>query len=742
MAVGFMALTDDLPRLILRRQYARFSDADNGRAPRCTALRRNGTACARYDRAVLNALLQLKPRDVPAVVALRNTAAVTLPLALGVASGHVGIGLGVSAGALNTMFSDQPGPYRLRVRRMLSIAALAGASAFAGYTLGGSNALMPLVALIWGFCGGMLVSLSPEAARMGLTSMILLVVTAADPRPPGEAIGPALLIFCGGALLTLFAIAAWPLQRYLPERNALAKFCRGLALSARRPDDATLAPPATQALTDVENTLHGNYRARGVAMDTFRVLGELLERIRLELLALGAIGNEPTIARLREYAARALDAIGAAVDAGAPALAASAALEGLDAAVDALAKSAETGSDSRLAVALAHARALGGQLRAAVRNADFAGSRGELRLQAVEARLPRELRPRNALAILRANLRLSSVACRHAIRCGVCLSIAVAGERWSGLAHGYWIPMTTAIVLKPDFAGTFSFGLLRVLGTLAGLILTTALVHFAFGNEWLRIGLLALFCFGFRQLTTMHYGIGVMLLTGLIVVLLSFAGLSPADTMSARAIGTCAGSALALFAYVVWPTWERGRVRSVLADLLEAYRQYFLAVLGGDTRVRADVRATSRRARTNAQASLDRLRGEPRGDAHGLAVAEGVFANANRFLRAAMALEAMRQSAPALAPHAAVAQFATRVDNSLQNLAAALRDSGTPIADAQLRDMQNTLERALASVTGEQERLRAIAWLDGSDRITDSINTIAHLLEKQPPAGRRMPPAH
>jgi len=46
---------------------------------------------------VLKALLQLKPRDVPIVVALRNTAAVTLPLALGVASDHVGVGLGISA---------------------------------------------------------------------------------------------------------------------------------------------------------------------------------------------------------------------------------------------------------------------------------------------------------------------------------------------------------------------------------------------------------------------------------------------------------------------------------------------------------------------------------------------------------------------------------------------------------------------------------------------------------------------
>ncbi len=683
---------------------------------------------------MLKLLLEFKPRDVPFAVALRNTAAVALPLALGAASGHTGIGLGISAGALNTMFSDQPGPYRLRLRRMLIAATAAGISAFAGYTLGGNSLVIALAALVWGIAGGLLVALGPDAGRVGLTSMILLVVTSADPRGPAEALGPALLIFCGGVLLMLFAIAAWPWQRYRPERMALAQVCRQLAGSARRRDDTTQAPPVTQALSDVEYLLHGRDRARGVAMDTFRVLAELIERIRLELLALGALHADAadvdavaTLARLREYAARTLSAIADALEAGAPALTATAALEGFDAAQDSLDRSA--GTDNARLVAVAHARALGGQLRAAVRNADFAGSRGELRLAAREAALPRDLRPRNPLAILRANLHLSSVALRHAIRCGACLAIAIAGERVAGISHGYWIPMTCAIVLKPDFAGTFQIGLLRVAGTLLGLVLATALVHVAFGSEWARIALLAVLCFGFRQLTTMHYGLGVMLLTGLIVVLLSFDGISPAETMNARALGTSLGSALALAAYALWPTWERGRVRGALADLLDAYRQYFLAVAGDDSRVRAEVRALSRRARTNAQASLDRLRGEPR-HGHILATVEGIFANANRFLRAAMALEAMRQSAPPLADRAAVDLFVAQADAALIALARALRAAATPAIGTALRETQTALHDALKTTADDASAVLAAAWIDASDRIADSIGTLAHLLTR------------
>ena len=81
---------------------------------------------------MLRALIDLKPRDVPLRVALRNTAAVVLPLLIGVATGHVAAGLAVCSGALNTMFSDQPGPYRARLQRMLMAALAAGGAALLG----------------------------------------------------------------------------------------------------------------------------------------------------------------------------------------------------------------------------------------------------------------------------------------------------------------------------------------------------------------------------------------------------------------------------------------------------------------------------------------------------------------------------------------------------------------------------------------------------------------------------------
>ena len=157
---------------------------------------------------MLRSLIEFKPRDVPLSVALRNTAAIVLPLGVGIACDRIGIGLGVSVGALTTMFTDQPGPYRLRMQRMLLTALVAGVSAFAGSLLGASTPLIVFAALLWGVGGGLLVALGPDAGRAGLTSMILLVITSAEPRAPLAALATAILVFSGGFLPTAFAIAA------------------------------------------------------------------------------------------------------------------------------------------------------------------------------------------------------------------------------------------------------------------------------------------------------------------------------------------------------------------------------------------------------------------------------------------------------------------------------------------------------------------------------------------------------
>jgi len=101
------------------------------------------------------------------------------------------------------------------------------------------------------------------------------------------------------------------------------------------------------------------------------------------------------------------------------------------------------------------ADALAGQLRSTVELTSHATSAGGAAFDRREARQPWTLRITGALAALHSNLRLQSAAFRHALRLAGCLAVGQIASRFLGWQRAYWLPMTIAIVLKPDFAATF-----------------------------------------------------------------------------------------------------------------------------------------------------------------------------------------------------------------------------------------------------------------------------------------------
>jgi len=669
---------------------------------------------------LVESLTHIKRPDVPLWVVLRNTLAVILPLGVGLATGYPEVGLGVGAGALDTMFSDQPGPYRQRMRRLLLAALVAGLAALLGFTIGGQLLPMLLATAAFGFCGGMLVVFGADAARVGMTSMILLVIAAATPISSTNALLASALIACGGLLLALLAVAAWPLQRYRPERHALAEVYAGLAALARQPGQDNDANPAlTDAMTALQHTLLGRYRAHGRAMEAFAVLLELAERIRLELMAISELHAALAAhARYRLRAARVLDAVARALENAEPPQRAERALAALR-------------NDTRAVpdALTAHLRALDGQLAAAVRNANWAGSRGELRAAAAETQLPRTLQSGSVRAMLRANLTPRSVAFRHAVRMAVCLSVALLVSRLFQLPHGYWLPMTAAIVLRADFSATFNFGLLRVVGTVLGLVLTTALLHLTPDSPWAHLALMALLCMAFRWLANAHYGIAVAALTGTVVILLAFEGVDSGVAVTDRVINTALGCGMAMLAYLAWPTWERGRAHDALAEMLDAYAGYLRALAHPEQReAQRETRSLARTARSNALASLERMRAEPGTPPSLLELARALFANGNRLARTAMALEALGDASPT--PPAAVNAFVATCADAVQVVATALHEQRAPDALPDLRALQQALRASLqAEGHAEAESLVRL-----SDRLTDNIDTLAHVLRRACPA--------
>jgi uncharacterized membrane protein YccC len=702
----------------------------------------------------LAVLLQTKRADVPWGVLLRNTAAVIVPLALGIATGRTGIGVAVSVGAIVTMYSDQPGPYRQRLTRLLAVSAAGGFAAFVGMVLGGTLPALLAATVVIGFAGALLVVFGDAAGRVGMAAMILLVITAAHPASsPWIALQSAGLIASGGLLLTLFSIAAWPLQLYGPEREALAAVYHGLAALARQPfADSGAAPALSEGMTGLQHTLLGPHKAHGPVMDSFGVLLEVAERIRLELTAL-TVGNPgERIARLVSgEAANLLEDIGRSIAGGVDGerkMAGSLqALRAAEAAVPLAGGAAPAASpeltraapetppqalDERLAAtSLAPARhfhALAGQLAAAVRNASRASAAGALRAEQEDLQLPRAVRPQSPFSILMASLTPRSAAFRHAVRTAACLAVALWIGRVLALSHGYWIPMTVAIVLRADYGATFSYGLLRVAGPVMGLLLTTALLHFLPPGPWPRLAVMAVLCASFRYFGAVHYGVAVTALTGMVVLLMALAGEPAEPTMVSRLLATVIGSAMALTAYGLWPTSERQLIRPSLARLLGAYADYLASLRAAAPSERREARNAVRVARANAEAALARLRAEPRTSRAHAELAQSLLTNSNRLARTTMTLEAVLSAAGAAAARESMASLIEQGAASLRQISETvasekLDDCVTPRLRATQRDLARKLGAPdLSGIAGELVTL--------SDRLVDNINTLAHVVAR------------
>jgi uncharacterized membrane protein YccC len=371
--------------------------------------------------------------------------------------------------------------------------------------------------------------------------------------------------------------------------------------------------------------------------------------------------------------------------------------------------------------------AIAGQLRAAVDLATKVSPDGKA-AERREAQLAPHLRMANTMSILRANLNLNSAIFRHALRLAICVGGADAFGRFAGLSRFYWLPMTVAIVLKPDFTATFSRGVLRVAGTFIGLALATAIFEVVSVSAWLEVALLGVAAFIMRCFGPANYGIFVTALTALVVLLFALSGVNPHQVMLARGLNTVIGGAIALIAYAVWPTWERTQAPEAMARLLDAYRDYFRAVreayLSPYESFEAQLdrtRMTGRLARSNLESSVDRVFSEPGTSPEEETALTAMLASSHRLAHAFMALEAGLAESRPVPARAGFRTFADQVELTLYYLAAALRGSGITRAD--LPDLRETHHVLVTSPAAPNERYALVNT--ETDRITNSLNTLS-----------------
>jgi uncharacterized membrane protein YccC len=692
----------------------------------------------RIARKVVTDALRLNWPGIEVRFALRCTVGVAIPLIVSALLGQPLAGASAAYGALVTGLASRQGVYRTRIGAMLAASAVLGVSGFAGAVTGPFPVANIALLAVWALVFGVIASLGRSATVVAVNACVAYVLFS---NPPYDTANPgfhALMVFAGGVLQMVLLVLVWPLGRFRSERAALARAFTALSEYANglRADDLGL--PDTQSVAAVSAALADPQPFGGRAeIAAYQALADETERMRGTLAALateghmlGEVGLSAAAEAIRvvgSAAGQLLGELAAAVAAGRAPAKRAGDVSALDDAIRELERAA-TGS----APYVEDARALAGQLRAAHRSATAAAS-GGLAIEDPPLRIARfdVSKLRVMFDRLGANCSLSSIYARHAIRLAVALTIAVSVQHLLPLAHAQWIGLTVVLVLRPDFSSTFTRGVGRVAGTVGGAILASVIAAFHPSDVAYVALAIAFAGLGFA-LFNVSYALFSAAITGYVVYLLAFGGAAEHVSALDRVVATLLGGTLALVAYSAWPAWSHTRVADDLADLVEAQRRYIGLVLSAyaepayDEAVIRSAQVAAWRARSNAEASVDQMAGEPaRPRGITLRTAAGILAATRRMGIAALTLRA-RIARITGAPHEQIARLVGDLDVALRAIVEALHAGEPPGPLPPLRGDQIALKQIL-----EERRDAAVEVLiSETDLIVDSANTIVAILAR------------
>ena len=681
----------------------------------------DGPARVSTPRHILLSTMHVDTTLFEGMAALRCTVGVAIVLVVGLVLRLPVVSAFGAVGAVSVGFGSFQGAYRSRAAVMVAAAAGMAFSVLLGSVGGSSDLASVAIATGAAFASGMLIALGPSASFVGLQCVVAALIAGGFPANLRDAAIRAGLVLGGGLIQTLLVVMIWPLRRFSAERRALATAYRSLARYASGiPAAPEVAPePHTFAMT-ISPLADPQPFARAGDVLVFQGLLDEAERIRASLA--GLVTWRPRLLEFHPQCARDLPtACGRA----------------LFAIADALEQGRAPREDTPIWAPLDECvrdighvpavDALLGQLRAAWRIAGVLEATG--RTPAAPVRLPPlQRRPpvRDALMTLRANLTMDSETFRHALRVAATAAVACAAYRLFQLPRGYWIPMTAVLVLRPEFTDTFARALARIAGTILGAAAATVMVTVADPGPAMLTLLVLMFVWGCYAFSRMNYVLFATCLTGYVVFILMLGGVAEMTAATARALDTAAGGVFAVCAYALWPTWAGSTARSPLAAILDIHGRYVSDLLAAyadpvdlERKVSAlrQLRTEARLARSNAEATIERMLTEPASRASiAPRAAVGLLAALRRHALAALSLHAgLERGVPQPAP--GVRLLGEQLTASLKAIADAVRSGSEPEPLPALRQTQLALAPSADALVGQE-----------TDLMVDSVKTMAELL--------------
>ena len=543
----------------------------------------------------------MRPKKVPVpwTDMVRAVFAIWVPLAVGFITGRRGLVILPAMGALLGVLVDSGGPYRARVRRIGTAAVFGGAAGLLVGTLIHGRGWIAVAALV------VIAGVSAVLARLGAT---------------GSATGLQLLVYSALGLGPIGLLRPWwhtALQFLLGVVWALALMTPSWLLSPRGAEQ--------RAVAAVYHALAGDLRAIGTPSiaATHRSVTDALN-VAYDTLVTGrsvASGRNKRDVRLMAI----LNASHQMAEAS-----------------TALASEGKrppqwvTGTIDRLAGAIA--RGVGEGVALPVIPPQWSASPGALALRDSMVELARAIsgnwappaappapadwrsRVRDRAAYLADQLVGGRIAWTFTIRLMVCTGVAAVVSEVVPLLRSYWVVLTVAIILKPDYGSVFARAVQRGVGTIVGAVLGAAILAVVPYGPWLLLPfgvLAALLPYGKIR----NFGLAATFLTPFVVLLIDLLNPTTWRLAEDRLIDTLLACAIVLLiGYAPWPmAWQAhlpgqfaGTLRVVAAYLDEALVTAWTSDSPPDTApARSRLRRQAYRSLSDLRAEYQRTMSEP-----------------------------------------------------------------------------------------------------------------------------------
>ena len=595
---------------------------------------------------------------------VRAAVALTAPMVLGDLASIPNMSW-AALGGFEAIVADNGGPYRSRLSSLLTLIFGGGLGLFCGALIGGHPWYSIPFTLLFCFVWSYLAVLGhPFTSTSSLVQLLFICGLGSPAGSWREAGGWAILLVFGGLWAALLSLFLWPLDAYRPARSAVANCYDELAsflnsvteLASRDRQKAALwhrlarhhqfrvrnaVEQGWQAVAAIRarnqtGTPHGHHLvvllehadmliARTVALaEHMESLSHTAQNLGCNARSLEGLAelqkgerwvaavlrrrsgfSRADAARLRQEL-QELPAAMAAGQCGADATSRFLLAQVTEAASE-LDSSIESTELLRFGQSKSREQRTSRRSSGSSNHFAYVAERlGQLRQDFTFARTFEQLQ---------ANFTRKSLMLRHAARVSLVCTLDVALIDILHVDHGYWLLLTSLIVLQPHVSGTLRRGVERIGGTIAGGILAAVLAAVLHTQLSIAAALFPLALLTLAFLPVSYTAFAFFLTPTFVLAWLPYTG----DWKLAlvRIGNTVAGALIALLATrFLFPAWERHRAADILAASIRSDRRYLSQLASSwrsrsrNSRLLANARRATGLAHNDTEESLGRLLSE------------------------------------------------------------------------------------------------------------------------------------